>query len=62
MRQTGLTEIPGVGPARARVLLRRFGSIQGVRGAAPAELAAAVGPSTARAVANYLAGASAGSA
>ncbi len=62
MRQTGLTEIPGVGPVRARTLLRRFGSIQGVRGAAPAEIVAAVGPSTARAVAQYLAGASAGSA
>ncbi len=62
MRQTGLTEIPGVGPVRARALLRRFGSIQGVRGAAQAEIVAAVGPSTARAVAQYLAGASAGSA
>ena len=54
MRETGLTEIPGVGPARARLLLRRFGSVKGLRGADPTEIAAAVGPSTARAVADYL--------
>jgi excinuclease ABC subunit C len=54
MRQTRLTEIPGVGPARARVLLRRFGSVQGLRGADPGEIAAAVGPVTARAVAEFL--------
>ena len=54
MRQTGLTEIPGVGPVRARRLLRRFGSVQGLRGADPREIAAAVGPTTARAVAAYL--------
>src|SRR4029450_8974194 len=54
MRQTGLTEIPGVGPARARRLLRRFGSGAGLQGADPREIEAAVGPSTARAVAAYL--------
>ena len=54
MRQTRLTEIPGVGPARARVLLRRFGSVQGLRGADLGEIAAAVGPVTARAVADFL--------
>ena len=54
MRQTGLTEIPGVGPARARLLLRRFGSVQGLRGADPKDIAAAVGPVTAKAVAAYL--------
>ncbi len=54
MRQTSLTEIPGVGPARARLLLRRFGSVQGLRGADPGEIAAAVGPVTARAVAEFL--------
>ncbi len=61
MRQTGLTEIPGVGPVRARLLLRRFGSVKGLRGADPQEIAAAVGPTTARAVAEYL-GSSEGSA
>ncbi len=59
MRETGLTEIPGVGPARARTLLRRFGSVQGLRGADPREIEAAVGPSTARAVVDYLGGGSA---
>jgi excinuclease ABC subunit C len=54
MRQTGLTEIPGVGPARARLLLRKFGSVQGLRGADPKDIAAAVGPVTAKAVAAYL--------
>jgi excinuclease ABC subunit C len=54
MRQTSLTEIPGVGPARARLLLRRFGSVKGIRGADPGEIEAAVGPATARAVAEYL--------
>jgi excinuclease ABC subunit C len=54
MRQTGLTEIPGVGPARARLLLRRFGSVQGLRGADPKDIAAAVGPVTAKAVTAYL--------
>ena len=54
MRQTSLTEIPGVGPARARLLLRRFGSVQGLRGADPSEIAAAVGPVTARAVTDFL--------
>lgn len=54
MRETGLTEIPGVGPVRARLLLRRFGSVKGLRGADPQEIAAAVGPTTARAVAAFL--------
>jgi excinuclease ABC subunit C len=56
MRQTGLTEIPGVGPVRSRLLLRRFGSIAGLRRADPREIETAVGPSTARAVAAYLGG------
>jgi len=56
MRQTGLTDIPGVGPARARLLLRRFGSVKGLKGADPVEIEAAVGRSTARAVAAYLQG------
>jgi excinuclease ABC subunit C len=54
MRATGLTEIPGVGPARARLLLRRFGSVKGLRGADPREIEAAVGPTTARRVAAFL--------
>ena len=54
MRQTGLTEIPGVGPVRARALLRRFGSVKALQGADPQDIEAAVGPSTAKAVAEYL--------
>ena len=54
MRTTGLTEIPGIGPARARLLLRKFGSVKGLRGADPREIEAAVGPTTARRVAAFL--------
>jgi len=54
MRETSLTDIPGVGPTRARTLLRRFGSLAGVASADPRDIEAAVGPATARAVANYI--------
>src|SRR6266568_2595789 len=40
---TELTTIEGVGPRRARLLLRRFGSVQGVRDAPLASVAEAVG-------------------
>ena len=40
---TELTAIEGVGPRRARLLLRQFGSVQGVRSAPPEALAGAVG-------------------
>ncbi len=42
-----LDDIPGVGPAKRRKLLSRFGSLRGVRGASEAELATAVGAATA---------------
>ena len=54
MRETSLTDIPGVGPTRARTLLRRFGSLAGLAAAPSAEIEDAVGPSTARAVRDYL--------
>jgi excinuclease ABC subunit C len=54
MRETSLTDIPGVGPTRARLLLSRFGSLAGLAAAAPEEVEEAVGPSTARAVRAYL--------
>lgn len=38
-----LLSVPGVGPARRRVLLERFGSLAGVRSASAAELAAVPG-------------------
>jgi excinuclease ABC subunit C len=41
-----LLRIPGVGPARRRVLLERFGSLAGVRTATPAEIASLPGFST----------------
>jgi excinuclease ABC subunit C len=42
-----LDEIPGVGPAKRRKLLSRFGSLRGVRGASLEELASSVGAGTA---------------
>jgi excinuclease ABC subunit C len=42
-----LDDIPGIGPTRRRKLLSRFGSLRGVRGASDAELASAVGKTTA---------------
>jgi excinuclease ABC subunit C len=42
-----LDDIPGVGPARRRALLSRFGSARGVRGASEAELRSVVGRATA---------------
>ena len=38
-----LLRIPGIGPARRRLLLERFGSLAGVRTATPAEIAALPG-------------------
>ena len=48
--RTALTDIPGIGPLRARALLRRFGSVEGVRGAAPATIQEVVGSRAARAI------------
>jgi excinuclease ABC subunit C len=54
MRETSLTDIPGVGPTRARRLLSRFGSLAGLAAADPRDVEQAVGSSTARAVRTYL--------
>jgi excinuclease UvrABC nuclease subunit len=54
MRETSLTDIPGVGPVRARRLLTRFGSLSGLASAPPDEIARTVGPAAARAVREYL--------
>jgi len=49
-----LDDIPGVGPTKRRKLLTRFGSLRGVRGASLAELASAIGQSTAARVRAFL--------
>ena len=54
MRETSLTDIPGVGPTRARRLLSRFGSLSGLASADPKSIEDTVGPATARAVLDYL--------
>ncbi|MHB1846831.1 MAG: excinuclease ABC subunit UvrC [Deltaproteobacteria bacterium] len=41
--RSALDAIAGIGPSRRRALLRRFGSLQGVRAAEPAEIAAMPG-------------------
>jgi excinuclease ABC subunit C len=52
-----LAAVPGVGPARQRALLARFGSVKGLRGVPPEEIARAAGipESVARRVAAHLA-------
>ena len=44
---TQLLAVPGIGPSRARLLLERFGSLDGVRAASRGSLEQTVGPSTA---------------
>jgi excinuclease ABC subunit C len=51
---TELTEIEGVGARRARLLLRRFGSVQGVREAGAEALAEVVGARVAERIASHL--------
>lgn len=54
MRETSLTDIPGIGPTRARRLLKEFGSLAGLAAADTEKIATVVGPSSARAVRSYL--------
>ena len=56
---TELLEIEGVGPRRARLLLRRFGSVQGVRDASLEALSEAVGPRLAESIKVRLTGSAA---
>jgi len=49
-----LEDIPGIGPATRRKLLRTFGSVRGVSLAEQAEIAAAIGASKAAIVKKYL--------
>jgi len=50
-----LDDIPGIGERRKRELIRRFGSVRGVRTASPEALAEVLGPKLAARVAAYLA-------
>jgi excinuclease ABC subunit C len=52
--ETELTAIAGVGPRRARFLLKRFGSVQGVREADPRALEEAVGRGLAERIRTHL--------
>jgi excinuclease ABC subunit C len=58
MKRSRLDAVPGLGPARRRALLRRFGSVRGVAQASDAELldVAGIGPELASRVAESLAG------
>jgi excinuclease ABC subunit C len=55
-RQTAsmLDEIPGVGPATRKKLIKTFGSLRGIQEAKELEIAAVIGESKARVVAKYL--------
>ena len=56
-RQTSsvLEDIPGIGPATRKKLLKTFGSLRGVTQAAPADLVQAIGETKAAVVRKYLA-------
>jgi excinuclease ABC subunit C len=49
-----LDEIPGIGPATRRKLIKTFGSLRGVNAASQADIAVAIGPAKAAALAPYL--------
>lgn len=49
-----LDEIPGLGPKHRRALLKRFGSMQGIREAQPEELVQVVGTRLATVIASHL--------
>lgn len=55
--RTGLEEIPGIGPGTAQKLLKRFGSIKGIREAMPEDVVAEVGAKKAEVVLKGLASA-----
>jgi len=51
---SALEDIPGIGPATRKKLLRTFGSVRGVSAASQAEIAAAIGASKAVVITKYL--------
>ncbi len=53
---SSLDEIPGVGPATKRILIKEFGSVRGIGKATKEELVAAVGPTKAATLQRYLQG------
>ncbi len=53
--RSALDDVPGVGPASKKKLLRVFGSVRGVASAGEAELTAVVGVTRARAIRSHLA-------
>ena len=55
--RTGLEEIPGIGPGTAQKLLKRFGSIKGIREAMPEDVVSEVGAKKAEVVLRGLASA-----
>ncbi|MHB1067695.1 MAG: helix-hairpin-helix domain-containing protein, partial [Candidatus Nanopelagicales bacterium] len=61
---SALDAVPGLGPARAKALLKHFGSVRRLSAATPEELRAVpgIGPSLAAAVAASLGGQGAGAA
>jgi excinuclease ABC subunit C len=53
---SSLEEIPGIGPATRKKLIRQFGSLRGLKDAEPDELIAAVGNAKAALLTRYLQG------
>ncbi|HMH30964.1 MAG TPA: helix-hairpin-helix domain-containing protein, partial [Methylomirabilota bacterium] len=55
-RQTAslLDDIPGIGPATRKKLLKKFGSVKGITHASETELSAAVGGNRAKLLKKYL--------
>lgn len=51
---SSLEEIPGIGPATRKKLIKTFGSLRGVKSAQPAEIIAAIGKAKAAAITPYL--------
>lgn len=52
--ESSLEGIPGVGPATRRQLIKRFGSLRGVKSATASELAETIGAAKAQAIERYL--------
>lgn len=49
-----IEDIPGIGPATRRALIRKFGSLRGLKTASEEELAGVVGPAKAKLLVSYL--------